>query len=468
MRCSNCGSELESGVTFCKNCGTKVNNENQQYTNVNSNTNNSNFVTDVDDELVSAYIGQSVSDFKNARFSIFAFIFLNFYLFYRKMWLVGIICYLMTWLFNMFMPRMLSIVFVLVFYFVIAYRFKDMYLQHAKSKIQKIINENPNMTRNEIISLCRKKGGKSVIALVIFIILQLFVTIMIIIIPTFQIRNILNKAKKSSAEDLAFSLKYSGYNYVDNFKEKNDGNFPNFDLEFECDGKSCSLITNLKGYDLTDLTELNYTYSVPTSGKVIIESFGNNVTIYNIVINGYTCNTDDVGFVECSKSSKKEDNNKNDNKNDDSSIIEKDNNNSSKVEKEDNNDLEPRIKKLSFSIIDGFVDNSYNANKFYTLTEFNDSCSASFSYSITQDASKYIESEVQSDSVIATEVTPITDITINGVKWLSAKMISESSISYYYATEYGRNAYLVKFKIYRDSGTCTNAHSTLVNSLNFD
>lgn len=458
MKCQNCGNFLENDVKFCNNCGAPVNYES-------NNINNSNFEINrgVDDELISAYIGQSVEDFKNARFSVLAFLFLNLYLFYRKMWMFGIIFSFIVCLFNIFIPGdILSFIFVLGFYFVIAYRFKYIYLQHAKNKVQKILNENPNASREQIIEICHKKGGKSILALIVYILIILLIPIIWFVLITGQIKDLFNNARKSAAEDTAYGILKAADDYVYLFKEQNNGIVPYFEIVFECDGKNCALITDLSSYNTNNLTELDGHFTIPTSGKVIIDD---DIILENVVINGYTCNTGIMSdYVECSKSSKKMDNNKNDDYGLD--------------EKESNKYIsKTKIEKLSFDLLDKFeILKNDELSKHFSLYNrednlYNkiDSCNVyTYSFESSEEAMKYLESIIKIDSESAVEVTPITDVIINGTNWLSARVVKLYNTSYLYVTKYDNFIYEIEFVIFNNTGICSDAHSSLINSLKFN
>jgi len=80
---------------------------------------------------------------------------------------------------------------------------------------------------------------------------------------------------------------------------KNSGAIPSEAIEFECNSTACSLKTKLTNYNLEDLDSLEYSGKQATNGTVTIS--GSDITVENLVINGYTCNYPVEGKVSCTK-----------------------------------------------------------------------------------------------------------------------------------------------------------------------
>ena len=90
-----------------------------------------------------------------------------------------------------------------------------------------------------------KKGFTLIELLAVIVILAV---IALIAVP--QVIKILNKARLSSAEDSVYGIVKSVDNYVTSFMLKNDGSFPDEDLEFSCGKEGCNLDNSLEGYNL--------------------------------------------------------------------------------------------------------------------------------------------------------------------------------------------------------------------------
>lgn len=174
--CPRCGSKVNVGESFCTNCGMKLPIQNStlnQNTNPSVNT-DTNIV--IDSELLSAYIGSNVEKFTDGGFSSCAFFFAFMYAFYRKMWLLGITWFVALFIFSNFLPSYYEII-AFIISIVLGNKFKTIYIKYVYEQINKIIRQNPYSSREEIIEICRKKGGTSVIHILIIcaIILVAFV-----------------------------------------------------------------------------------------------------------------------------------------------------------------------------------------------------------------------------------------------------------------------------------------------------
>jgi len=140
--------------------------------------------------------------------------------------------------------------------------------------------------------LSKRKGFTLIELLAVIVILAI---IALIAVP--QVLKILNKARLSAAEDSVYGIVESAENYITNFMLKNTGAIPSEAIKFECSSTACSLKTELTKYNLEDLDSLEYSGKQATSGVVTIN--GSDITVENLVINGYTCNYPVEGKVEC-------------------------------------------------------------------------------------------------------------------------------------------------------------------------
>ena len=118
-------------------------------------------------------------------------------------------------------------------------------------------------------------------------VIVLLAVIALIAVP--QVIKILNKARLSSAEDSTYGIVKSAENYITEFMLKNNGSFPTGELVFHCNSDGCKLDTNLTGYNLEDLEELNFKGSKPSDGKVSISNTGQIVKVDKLLVNGFSC-----------------------------------------------------------------------------------------------------------------------------------------------------------------------------------
>lgn len=187
MLCPNCKSTINIGDSFCKSCGFNVtgiertieektaNNEinnnlntsvNYQEQNIQNNINNSlnqqdsiNF-----NDLMDAYIGKNVDKLKSG-FSFCTFFFGVLYVFYRKMWLLGFIWILINLALSIFLPKLFLL--QLVLNIVIAICFKKLYISHVVNKVTKIKEQYSNLSNQDLIYLCYKKGRTTIAPVII-------------------------------------------------------------------------------------------------------------------------------------------------------------------------------------------------------------------------------------------------------------------------------------------------------------
>lgn len=250
MYCKNCGTNINQGESFCRTCGTKIdwyqaqpnnvqqsnyqanqvytspnnpyaqqnqmygqtnnqqyqqnngmyiqpNTPTQQHDNVNKQYDNS-----IDNEnLVRIYIGKNADKIMEGNFSISAFIFGMWYFLYRKMWLLAILLIIGNVIANLFLPSLASILTIVADIF-IAFKFNKMYLKQAEDKVQKIKYKNPGATPEELIRLCKKKGGTAIWPIIIYFLLTI-IAIIIISVVTVYYAEVVSNAHDSTSYGIA-------------------------------------------------------------------------------------------------------------------------------------------------------------------------------------------------------------------------------------------------------------------------
>lgn len=208
--CPNCGSNVNQGEAFCKVCGSKmqssqniinntqpsqpvneqINNQNissnQQYINPavqcfqqsqnNGNNMQQNSYIDNDD-LIDSYIGANAKKIKKGGTSWSCLFIGILYVLYRKMWLLGFIWWVISIISNIFLPSVASYI-SLFLDVAISMEFKKWYLKHAEEQVDKIKTENPGKSKEELMKICKKKGGVTLIPDIIYII---YVILLIIV-----------------------------------------------------------------------------------------------------------------------------------------------------------------------------------------------------------------------------------------------------------------------------------------------
>lgn len=152
-------------------------NFNNNYNNqVTSNNSSSNF----DEELIKAYIGKNADKIINQKFSWCGFFLSSTYLFYRKMWLIGLLILGINFLATTFLPSFSGIVSLALTLFV-GLKFKDLYLNHVGEKVEEIKKQYPNASKEELLRRCYEKGGTSILAAILFAFLYGFIVLVVLL-----------------------------------------------------------------------------------------------------------------------------------------------------------------------------------------------------------------------------------------------------------------------------------------------
>lgn len=308
--CPNCGSSLNQGEAFCRVCGTKLSspqnnfssstqqvqpmnaqNTNYQQQNINpvmqefQHTQN-NIINE--DDLIDYYIGPNVDKIKKGDLSINTFFCGFLYVLYRKMWLLGFMWLAISLISNIFLPSIASII-NLVVNIIISTQFKKLYLKHAKEQVRKIREENPGKTYEQLVVICSKKGGVTLIPDFITIILYLIIFNSVLLFTnqkdvdhTQDVSNSLGTIENLEVS-VPSNLVESSYS-SDNYKS----------YRTSIDGKdSCSLtLKAIKGSnynnDAKQYLEKDIYYApTDTYSGVTSKTLNNNVWYYANVISSY-------------------------------------------------------------------------------------------------------------------------------------------------------------------------------------
>lgn len=123
----------------------------------------------IDEKMLNAYIGKNADKILNSNINIPAMFLGAFYFLYRKAYMIGIIFILAT-----FVVPMWWIIERIVYLFAA----NKIYLWDAKRKISEIINNNSDLTEDEIIEIVKNTGDTKRI----FIFLGILATIVMILL----------------------------------------------------------------------------------------------------------------------------------------------------------------------------------------------------------------------------------------------------------------------------------------------
>ena len=130
-----------------------------------------------DDMLIDAYIGKRADKLKKGGFSWCTFFGGIIYAFYRKMWGFGIVFFII----NLIVIILSKIIPFLplksttgtIVELIAAKIFKENYIIHVQNQIEKIKQKNPDKTQEELLQICRKKGGTTIVPIIIVLIISL-------------------------------------------------------------------------------------------------------------------------------------------------------------------------------------------------------------------------------------------------------------------------------------------------------
>lgn len=366
INCPKCGSNVNQGEMFCRVCGAKIvsqsiqpnqigatPSDNQQVyaqnqyvpqqqqimnNNVEYGTSNSSSYSN-DETLINAYIGKNADKLKNGGFSVNTLFFGNIYVLYRKMWMLGIVWFLVSMIISMFLSSLSSVLTIAANIF-ISTQFKKWYLKNVEEKVTKIKAENPNASYEQLLAICTKKGGTTIIPVIIFLVLYI-VAIGVIIFTVLE--------------------------NIDSVKKKYDNIY-------------------------------NNNSSVTGSGNI-----GN----------------------------------------------------------------------LSLTIPSSFEKGNYSSNSYlsYSLYDYdsNDYCRIE----VSTMNSRYYDSinEYLEDNVYYTIndiVSSVEQKNINSNNWIYMSVKNTNNTTYYYASDFNDKIYKIEFSINKDSGKCSSAYNSIINSLKFN
>ncbi len=234
MKCKNCGKRIKKQELFCHSCGyyngdsTNVSWDNEadllaedkkeEQKPKEKNEESEEFAYENED-LLEAFIGDDYKAIKNSKFNIWAFLLSWVYFIYRKLLIIGSVGLLIAGLIIVFI-RSLLIVYLIISMIACGFAFNPIYINIAKKKIEKMINDNPDEDRYTLSNLAMEKGGESIIYALVFY--AIFLIIIFFALVPFNInKNHNTNYWKENSENQAncISLIKTAYNTIE---EEND------------------------------------------------------------------------------------------------------------------------------------------------------------------------------------------------------------------------------------------------------
>lgn len=153
------------------------------------------YLEKTDPVLLEAYVGPHYAKITKQRFNLPGFFFTNLYLFYRKMyWSASVLFAIDVLLFILthnFVPDHTARVVVDIFHqlaicLLVGFLVNRYYLYLAKRKIAKLKIKYPNRSRAELKGICNVKGGISVPAVIVSVILEALISALVFVFLTVE------------------------------------------------------------------------------------------------------------------------------------------------------------------------------------------------------------------------------------------------------------------------------------------
>lgn len=168
MYCTNCGNYIEQNSSFCPRCGKNIVMGNQ---NINDNlATQSNVINDnvsLEEKMISSYVGVNYEKIKNQKFSVPAFFLSWLYMGYRKFYKLLLIYVIPITILSIILIEDLLTLIYIPFAILAGIKFNKWYLDDVKKQINKIKMSNPQVSESELISICSKKGGTSIVPIIL-------------------------------------------------------------------------------------------------------------------------------------------------------------------------------------------------------------------------------------------------------------------------------------------------------------
>ena len=144
----------------------------------NININNTNEILEniSDDDLLASYVGNNYPKIGGKPFNFAAMFFNMLYLLYRKQYLYAILYYAIY--LGLIFIGINYIIVIICLSILLGVGFNTIYIKKAKSQIELIKRKNSDRPLYEIKKICERKGGVSIIALIIGIVIQSIVVVL--------------------------------------------------------------------------------------------------------------------------------------------------------------------------------------------------------------------------------------------------------------------------------------------------
>ncbi len=192
-------------------------------------------IHEVSDEDVRAFIGKNYNKFVSKKFNWSFFFFGNFYMFYRKLLLKGLIYTFVVAAIGGILEALIQIpgissLFVIAINIYYCFRINEVYYKEACNRTNRIEAENSQLNNEAMMSLLSKKGGGSLLYVLFGFLLTLAVSMVIafiiFLISLIGLLSIFSSINKISLKtDNSFDMSRYTYTLPEEYADINESNF---------------------------------------------------------------------------------------------------------------------------------------------------------------------------------------------------------------------------------------------------
>ncbi len=138
----------------------------------------------LNEKLFLEYVGEKYEKIKNKKFSIPSLFFSWLYIAYRKFYSLLIVYVILDRIYSTLLSTVLKqkpilVICLFIPNIILAFVFNKLYLNNVKKKVNEIGNANPDASESELKNICSKKGGVSIISLILAAVVVVFINIVI-------------------------------------------------------------------------------------------------------------------------------------------------------------------------------------------------------------------------------------------------------------------------------------------------
>ena len=162
--------------------------ENSTYTETSGNANYTGEPTNIENEMIKAYIGKGADEMLKSKLNVHSVVSAivgqsigPVWFFYRKSYLLGFGFIILTYIVGIIANLLKIGQAYYIMMFIYLFTTTPVYLWDVKRKVSNLILNNPNASMEELIELAKAKGGRSILAAVLYTIAIVGLIVFIIV-----------------------------------------------------------------------------------------------------------------------------------------------------------------------------------------------------------------------------------------------------------------------------------------------